>query len=348
MTWLTWRQYRVQGALVLAALLALAVVLVLTGLHLVHVYDQCRATGDCAASHFGTQDNGLQLALSALLLVVPAVIGMFWGAPLVAQELETGTNKLGWTQTVSRRRWLGVKLGLLGLCAMALAGLLSLGITWWFSPIDKVLAARFGGTEFGLRGIVPVGYAAFAFALGVTLGVLIRRTLPAMAATLVAYVAARVVFTEWIRPRLLAPAHTTVPVGAGNIAIGVNPAGADLISTTHVVLPNAWVYSATLVDQAGHGPTSKFLAQACPDIGSGLTRLGIPHHLGQGTAVVGPTVPGPFQACAAKVAADFHQAVTYQPANRYWDFQAIEAALFIVLALALCGLTFWWVRHRLS
>jgi hypothetical protein len=94
MTWLTWRQYRFQGALVMAALAVLSVVLILTGRHLVEAYNQCRAFGDCAATHFGTRDNTLQLGLSALLLVVPALVGMFWGAPLVAQELESGTYQL--------------------------------------------------------------------------------------------------------------------------------------------------------------------------------------------------------------------------------------------------------------
>ena len=51
---------------------------------------------------------------------------------------------------------------------------------------------------------------------------------------------------------------------------------------------------------------------------------------------------------AAKIAARFHEVVTYQPANRYWAFQGIETAIFIVVALLLVGLCFWWVRHRLS
>ena len=132
---------------------------------------------------------------------MPALIGVFWGAPLVARELETGTYRLAWNQSVTRTRWLAVKLGLIGLAAMAAAGLLSLMVTWWSSPIDQALAARgpqraqrrnrFAPLLFGARGIVPIGYAAFAFALGVTVGVLIRRTLPAMATTLAVFVAVR-------------------------------------------------------------------------------------------------------------------------------------------------------------
>jgi len=74
---------------------------------------------------------------------------------------------------------------------MALAGFLGLMLTWWASPIDTVNMNRFAPGVFDQRGMVAIGYAAFAFALGVTAGVLIRRTLPAMATTLVAFVAAR-------------------------------------------------------------------------------------------------------------------------------------------------------------
>ena len=98
----------------------------------------------------------------------PSLIGMFWGAPLIARELETGTFRLAWTQSVSRMRWLLVKLGLVGLASAAVGGLLSLMVTWWYSPIDKVNQGRFGAAAFGLHGFVPAGYALFAFALGAT------------------------------------------------------------------------------------------------------------------------------------------------------------------------------------
>jgi hypothetical protein len=55
-----------------------------------------------------------------------------------------------------------------------------------------------------------------------------------------------------------------------------------------------------------------------------------------------------FQDCIEKVAAKFHEVVTYQPASRFWAFQGIETAIFIALGLLLVGLCFWWVRHRLA
>ena len=87
--------------------------------------------------------------LGLLLLVVPLLIGMFWGAPLVSRELETGTFRLAWTQGVSRTRWLAVKLGLGALTSMAAAGLLSLMVTWWSSQLDQVNANPFDSLRFG-------------------------------------------------------------------------------------------------------------------------------------------------------------------------------------------------------
>ena len=155
----------------------------------------CAANGDCDVGHRRRSLSSYTVPADALGLRRRSssrlCIGVFWGAPLIAREFETGTYRLAWTQSVTRTRWLAVKLGVVGLASIAVAGLLSLMVTWWSSPIDRVNADRFRLGIFAERDIVPIGYAAFAFALGVTAGLLIRRTLPAMAATLVAFVGAR-------------------------------------------------------------------------------------------------------------------------------------------------------------
>ena len=194
----SWRQFRTQAVIGGAGLVVLGIILLVTGPHLVSIYDtalaQCRASGgassDCNNPVVSTYSK-LQVLAAALVLIVPVLIGMFWGAPLIARELETGTFRLAWTQSVSRMRWLLVKLGLVGLASAAVGGLLSLMVTWWYSPIDKVNQGRFGAAAFGLHGFVPAGYALFAFALGATAGLLFRRTLPAMAVTLVGFIVAR-------------------------------------------------------------------------------------------------------------------------------------------------------------
>ena len=220
-------QFRIQAAIAVGVLVLVAIAVAITGPNLVHLYDttvaNCKAHGDCSyASNALTQsDSFLQSAFGALLLVLPALVGIFWGAPLIAREFEAGTFRLVWTQSVTRMRWLAVKLGIIGLTSMAVAGLATLMVSWWFSPIDKVTKVQFA--SFDERGIVVIGYALFAFAFGVAAGLLIRRTLPAMAATLVAFVAARVGMTS-VRPDLITPLHLIVgengfrklpPVGIG-------------------------------------------------------------------------------------------------------------------------------------
>jgi hypothetical protein len=122
----------------------------------------------------------LYLLSVGTILLAPAVIGLFWGAPLIARELETGTDALAWNQSVTRTRWLAVKLTVGALVAMAATEALCLMQSWWAAPIGRavgdgassgVLAqGRFTQLVFDTHGITPLGYAAFAFALGVTAG----------------------------------------------------------------------------------------------------------------------------------------------------------------------------------
>jgi ABC-2 family transporter protein len=347
MIWLTWRQFRAQGLVAAAALAALAVILVITGLRLAHLYGvsgipACHAHGDCAAlvNNFtsAVRANATDTVLSdlgiGLLLVTPAIIGVFWGAPLITREIETGTFRLAWNQSVTRTRWLAVKLGLIGLASMATAGLLSLMVTWWASPIDHVTGLpagrngtpafdRFAPVLFAARGITPIGYAAFAFALGVTAGVLIRRTVPAMAATLAVFAAVAIVMPLWIRPHLVAPAHVSTALTSVSIdewSTGGN--GSHMSVGGTVNLPGAWVISKQALTPAGQvftGPAPR-TCMSSSSTGS---------------------------ACLASLSRlRLRQQVTYQPASRYWAFQWYETAIFVMLALALAGLCAWWIRRR--
>lgn len=349
MIWLTWRQFRTQVAAVSGALVLVAIALALTGPDLAHVFDACKATHTCGQVPLSRLDNNLETGLQALLLLTPALIGIFWGAPLVARELETGTYRLSWTQSITRRRWLGAKLSVVGLASVAVAGLLSLLLTWWSSPIDTVNANRFGVAMFGLRDVTPLGYAAFAFVLGVAAGVLLRRTLPAMAGTLVVYIAARLMEADWVRPHLMAPVRHAMALALGNgIGFSLTPSGLQMVAEPPN-LGNAWALSSEIVNNAGQSPSAAFMQSACPSLASGAP--GVPS--GGGPRIhVRASVNGPptqaFRECVVKVAAKFHEVVTYQPASRFWAFQGIETAIFLALALLLAGLCFWWVRHRLS
>jgi hypothetical protein len=335
------------------ALAALALLLAITGTRLEHLYDTsgistCKPPSNCDAlkSAFLSHDKLLQNLLGPFLLAVPALLGIFWGAPLVARELEAGTYRLAWTQSVTRTRWLAIKVVLLGLASIAVAGLLSLMITWWSAPVDHVNMNRFAPGAFDERGIVPIGYAAFAFALGLTAGTLIRRTVPAMATTLFAFVGARLATTYWIRPHLMTPAHTSATFdSASNLGFEANGSSPLTFVAGPPHIPNAWVYSDRIVDKAGHAPTSQalhtFLLRFCPNIG-------VPPRQTPTGAQARPGNPEAFQACIAKLSAKFHETVTYQPAGRYWTFQSYETAIFLLLALILTAVSFWWIRRRVT
>lgn len=259
-------QFRTQAAVAFGALAVVGVVLGLTGPHLVHLYNTtvatCGAHGDCtsATASFLSDDRLLQ-DLGNVVIALPAVVGIFWGAPLVARELETGTHRLVWTQSVTRTRWIAVKLGLVGLASIAVAGLFSLMMTWWSSPLDLVNGNRFTSV-FDQGGIVPMGYAAFAFALGVFAGVLVRRTLPAMAIALGGFVFVRVAVTFWLRPHLETALHVTSVLRMTS-GMGFNQTNNGPLSVTggHA---GAWVFSDRIVDGAGHAVDGSFLSQgAC-------------------------------------------------------------------------------------
>jgi hypothetical protein len=344
MIWLAWRQLRVQVAIVFGALAAMAIVLIVSGPNLAHLSPAaaaaCKADGGCSipvSAFRHTMRNWLDI----LVIVLPGLLGIFWGAPLVARELEAGTHRLAWTQSVTRARWLGIKLGLVGFASVAAVGALSLMVTWWSSAIDRNYMNPFG--TFDERDIVPLAYAAFAFALGVTAGALIRRVVPAMATTLVAFVALRVVFANSVRQLLLAPDHQSLAVSAQNVGFGSTNGGPFTLTANAPNIPGAWVYSTQIVDKAGNVITPQFVARACPKLGQGLPPVG------QGVRVHAPANANQvMQDCLSQVSAVYHQTVSYQPSSRYWAFQWYESAIFIALAAILVGVCFWWVRRRLS
>jgi hypothetical protein len=219
------RALRTQIAVVFAVLAVIAIALALTGPHLVHTYDTivrpCASHNDCATvtNQFLRSDRLLQ-QVGVVLLILPALLGIFWGAPLVARELETGTFRLSLTQSVSRSRWLTTKLVVVGLASVVVAGLLSLMVTWWSSPLDRVNGTTFSPAYIDRRDLVPIGYAAFGFVLGMAARMLIRRTLPAMAAMLVAFIGVRLAIFEWVRPHLMTPLKVTAPIDAARGARG--------------------------------------------------------------------------------------------------------------------------------
>jgi hypothetical protein len=339
MIWLTWRQFRGQALTAAAALAAFAILLAATGPHLASRYADSAITGchgfgcQTAANTFLSQ---LQVTSAypivyllgiALILVAPAITGIFWGAPLIARELETRTFTLAWNQSITRTRWLLVKLTLTGLAAMAVTEALSLIYAWWADPIGKAIdlggstslfsGGRFSSLMFATHGITPLGYAAFAFTLGTAAGALIGRTVPAMAVTLAIFAAAQLAMPLWVRPHLIPPDRTIVTIDSAQLDFG------NLTATNVPGEPGAWILSSEAINHAGQ-PVSN-LPVACQ------------------AAVLGLKPSSPSQCMESH---GFREAIAYEPASRYWPLQWIETGIFLALALVLVGSCSWRLRRR--
>ena len=314
MTWVTWRQYRYQSALAVALLAALAVALMISGLHAAWVWHSALAA--CAKDN---SCGNLNLSLSSpaftTLVVatsaVPLLPGLFWGAPMVASELEAGTNQFAWTQSITKRHWLAVKACWLLFAAAVLAGAVSAIVTWWSGPYNAYTADGFDANRFDVTNIVPVSYALFAMALGICAGLLLRRTIPAMAVTLAGFAAVRVLTAQLLRLHYMTPVTVYY-----NLAGNWSPTGAYLGVSQGIVGPNG---------------------QAPPAATSGPSFNGI-------SVPAGCAQANNIQSCLA--AHGYRGYLTYQPASRFWAFQGIETGIFVVLAAALLGVTFWVLKRR--
>jgi hypothetical protein len=323
-----------------AAVLAVAAVAALTGPRLA---DLARTSSSVFDQLTGT-DTTLYYAGILLMALAPALLGAFLGAPLVARELETGSYRLAWSQSVPRRRWLASKLALTAGAAALSVGAASLAVSWWSAPLDGAVSQTRGGlpdhltpVTFAMRGVVPVAYAAFAVVLGVTAGAVLRRTLPAMAVTLALYAAVQVVVPIWVRPHLVPPVSSTVAVSRSTLD-GISLEGSGHVSVSvHTAHRGDWILVNETLGPDGRATLPpQWFADCLP----------------------GPSAPGSqaehvqtgsIDECLTRLTnAGYRQRVVYQPANRFWPLQWAETGLYTAASAALAVACFWWVRRRLT
>jgi ABC-type transport system involved in multi-copper enzyme maturation permease subunit len=333
MTWFTWRQFRTQTWIALGSLAAVGIILLISGHDLADLWTSSGAAAchsDCGgalnsfrsevASSFNDKIFNL---CNAVMYVTPALIGIFWGAPLIARELEAGTYRLAWNQSVTRTRWLATKLAVVATATAVTVGLLSWGVTAWAHHIDHANANRIAPLQFGARGIVPIGYALFAFALGVTVGMLIRRIVPAMAVTLAIYVAAVVSMPLWIRGHLVPARHITTALDVANVHEFMMTSGGRMQIVGGNTPASGWVLTNDTITTTGQIFTGPANPRFC-----------------------GSNEPQTCLNWAGSLG--LRQDVTYQPASHFWPLQFAEAGIFVAAAVLLAGFCFWWTRRRLT
>ncbi|MFG2535264.1 ABC transporter permease subunit [Streptomyces sp. NPDC048511] len=152
--------------------------------------------------------------LTSLLGLLPGILAVFLGAPLIAADQEQGTAQLVTTQSVTRRRWLVAKLGWCLLITLVACSVLSAVFTWWWRPHRSVLPSHWmDASAFDTTGPVLPALALFLTAAGFTIGILVRRVLASMVVTFVFCVAAQ---TAWgmYRPLLGTARTLTYPLDA--------------------------------------------------------------------------------------------------------------------------------------
>jgi hypothetical protein len=300
MSYVIWRLHRTHVLVTSVGFAALAALLIVTGVNMSNTYDAatsaCRATGTCGQlPSLLFQGDGPIITLVTGTMILPALLGVLWGAPLIAGELESGTRDLAWTQSVTRRRWMATNLGWAIAVAFVWGAALTIVVSWWRIP-ENGLYDRFSPGAFDIQGVVPIAYSIMAMALGISAGVVLRRAVPAVATAFASFIALRALFALFLRQHFIAPVTETLPV---NVSSSTGP-------VAHVWWIASYIKS--------------------PDGRTSQTGIPIP-------AACQTENFKQFQACIA--AHGYHRIITYQPPDRFWTFQAIEAGIFVLLAAAL-------------
>jgi hypothetical protein len=286
MSWVVWRQHNRELAIAIAILGLIGAFMVFESMQMSSAYRQL-GLGACQGHAYDNSTNGQvcgqalnsymqnffgsSVTVRYLLAALPGLLGMFVAAPLLAREVEHGTHMFIWTQSITRMRWFTVKVGLIGTFTLMAAAAVAATTGWWHQPLDLMYSDG-AWTFFEVIGPAPVGYAIFAFALGLTAGTVLARTVPAMAATLFVFVAVRAA-VHWWRPWFQPPMTMQLP------------APADSLKGAWQIAQNSGAY--------------------------GLQTL-----------------------------------IVYQPADRFWTFQAIETGIFLLLAIPLIAFSATWLRYR--
>jgi hypothetical protein len=328
MTWLVWRQRRGEAIGVTLVLAGLGLVALPMGLHL-HQVAAAFSLGRCQSASPGAgcawavdafdAVSRLLTGLVPWLSFLPGLLGVFVGAPLIAREIEEGTWRLAWSQSVTRRRWLRAQLTGAGLLVVAGAAVLTIIFMWWLIPWDN-LNGRLANDAFDTYGLIPAAWSVCVFGIGVLAGTLARRVVPAMAITLGAYLAIRLPIEFHFRSGYLPP----VTLWGASPAYSL-PSG-DLQLTFGTVAPHSHhLLTAQQYDQLQH------LAQAATGQAQGAAST--------------------YQAQLAQFshylsAHGYTQVFTYQPASRLWAFQGIETAICLVIAALAIGIACHLVLRR--
>jgi ABC-2 family transporter protein len=275
---------------------------------------RCQELRQAFIGHYwGGDDSVLQSGgaqtVSSLLFAVPALLGAFAGAPLLSRELSSGTFRFAWTQGAGRTRWAAGTLVVPAIVVTVATGAFTAIFYWYFRPFFALgQVSEMLPLAFALLGVAFAAWTLLAYSLAAFLGTVFRRTVPAMAVTLVLYVVLAMATATAIRPHYAAP--VTVPSAAAGNSSG-------------------WVISEFMRTPNGKQLSQDALYQYFRHLPAGVQDSSSPGTFGTWLARHGYTAW-----------------TALQPDSRFWEFQLIEGGWLLALSAALIGATVWLVRRR--
>ncbi|WEV28964.1 ABC transporter permease [Streptomyces sp. 71268] len=311
MTWLVWRQHRAVFWTILVATVLFVGWMVYQRGQLVDFLDGHGYPGRSlheAGDRFQQYHEAFSIG-SMSLQVVPILLGVFLGAPLIAGDLENGTAKLVASQSLSRTRWLATKLASAGLVVVVSTGGLSAVFGWWWNPVrsEGTVMEWTSGAAFNTTGPVPVALTLFSVFGGVAIGVVLRRTLTAMVVTFGFTVVLQLVWGRFL-------------LSLGDVVTITTNKGVTGENTPPTVPESAYEVDQSYVTGSG-------------DL------------VGWASCSKAPT-DAAEQACLDK-ADVVGWSVQYLPMSQMNDMQWFGASILFVLTAGVVAFLFFWGRQRL-
>ena len=277
MTWVAWRVQRLQYLTVAGSTLVISIWLTLSG----HFGDSSWAQSTIKGTVF-------------VLTVLPGLFGLAVGSSLIAEEVDNKTNRLAWSQSISRIRWLANKLAIGTLVVCVFTALLAPILNWWTGAVNLGLVIQ--PKLFDITGVIIVSYALFSFMLGVLLGAIIQRPAWAFAASVPIFGFVRLAIGG-LRSGLVTPSVSVQPIQESSPIGWVLHSGYLPLGRTSPAAGHTWIENAQKVSSCFNRASSGTEDAHC--------------------------------ALMARV----HWVWQYQPEGHYWLLQWSETAIFVGLAI---------------
>ncbi len=337
LAWATWRQHRATLIGLGLFLAAVAAAVMVAGLRIHQLNDVALRAG-CPVNAVTTAPcraplrpfsfgwiRSYQGYLQLLLPLVPVVIGMFAGAPLLAREYADGTSHFAWVQGAGRTRQVLTKILLIGLAVLVAAAIIGWLVQWSAGPVvarsldfDRWHPALFNSSPLTLAAL-----AGLFFAVGLLAGVVIRRPVPAMAVTAAAAITFLIASYNRLHYWLLGLGlrQTADPALGQRASVGISTGHGSLVNLHEAARPRVPGPIGSWLDQGWYtGPDGRQLSQAAAG------RL--QYHAG----------------LMARRHDNFW--VSYQPRGRYLLFQSAQGGAELLVAILLGVLAVWLIRRR--